>query len=99
MMNTPYSEFRWCSCAQVAAEDSLLTPRFYTTDFDEMDQLFNLDLNKNLPMEEFEAMLSEFKTDYNQKVRSSLCGVARQRHARTQQQKAQAAPCTMHSPA
>lgn len=54
---------------QEAAEDTLLTPRFYTTDFDEMDKLFNLDLNKDLPMEEFEAMLNEFKTDYNQKVR------------------------------
>ena len=32
----------------------MLTPRFYTTDFDEMEQLFSLELNPNLPMEELE---------------------------------------------
>lgn len=52
---------------KVAADESLLTPRFYTTDFDEMERLFNLDTNKNLDMAEFEAMLSEFKLDYNQR--------------------------------
>ena len=37
-----------------AADESVLTPRFYTTDFDEMEQLFSLELNPNLPMEELE---------------------------------------------
>ncbi|KAK9825139.1 hypothetical protein WJX81_003140 [Elliptochloris bilobata] len=49
-----------------AADETVLTPRFYTTDFDEMEELFSLERNPGLPMEEFEAMLSEFKTDYNQ---------------------------------
>ncbi|KAL3632617.1 cardiolipin synthase [Castilleja foliolosa] len=47
-------------------KESLLTPRFYTTDFDEMEQLFNTEINKNLNMDEFEALLQEFKTDFNQ---------------------------------
>ncbi|GFP83778.1 magnesium-protoporphyrin ix monomethyl ester [oxidative] cyclase chloroplastic [Phtheirospermum japonicum] len=47
-------------------KESLLTPRFYTTDFDEMEQLFNTEINKNLNMSEFEALLQEFKTDFNQ---------------------------------
>jgi hypothetical protein len=40
-----------------ASSESLLTPRFYTTDFDEMEQLFSLDMNPTLDMEELEAML------------------------------------------
>ncbi|KAL2895733.1 Magnesium-protoporphyrin IX monomethyl ester [oxidative] cyclase chloroplastic, partial [Bienertia sinuspersici] len=47
-------------------QETLLTPRFYTTDFDEMEQLFNTEINKNLNQDEFEALLQEFKTDYNQ---------------------------------
>lgn len=47
-------------------QESLLTPRFYTTDFDEMEQLFNTEINKNLNMAEFDALLQEFKTDFNQ---------------------------------
>ncbi|KAK6127172.1 hypothetical protein DH2020_039083 [Rehmannia glutinosa] len=47
-------------------KESLLTPRFYTTDFDEMEQLFNTEINKNLNMAEFDALLQEFKTDFNQ---------------------------------
>ncbi|KAI8559607.1 hypothetical protein RHMOL_Rhmol04G0186600 [Rhododendron molle] len=47
-------------------KESLLTPRFYTTDFDEMERLFNREINKNLKEGEFEALLQEFKTDYNQ---------------------------------
>ncbi|KAG0495959.1 hypothetical protein HPP92_000650 [Vanilla planifolia] len=47
-------------------KETLLTPRFYTTDFDEMEQLFNKEINKNLNQSEFEALLNEFKTDYNQ---------------------------------
>eukprot|EP00878_Enallax_costatus_P000195 GHUV01000253.1.p1 GENE.GHUV01000253.1~~GHUV01000253.1.p1 ORF type:complete len:405 (+),score=118.22 GHUV01000253.1:224-1438(+) len=52
---------------KVAAEESLLTPRFYTTDFDEMEQLFSQQINPNLDMEELEAMCTEFKNDYNQR--------------------------------
>lgn len=47
-------------------KETLLTPRFYTTDFDEMETLFNTEINKNLNQNEFEALLQEFKTDYNQ---------------------------------
>ena len=53
-------------CVQQASADTVLTPRFYTTDFDQMEEMFNLERNPNLPMQEFEAMLSEFSTDYNQ---------------------------------
>ena len=85
-----------------AGQETVLTPRFYTTDFDEMEvqlcislcsyslrpsglnrsqcsakntclrpppcqqELFSLEKNPNLVMEEFDAMLSEFRTDYNQ---------------------------------
>ncbi|XP_031493690.1 magnesium-protoporphyrin IX monomethyl ester [oxidative] cyclase, chloroplastic-like [Nymphaea colorata] len=51
---------------KTAIKETLLTPRFYTTDFDEMEALFNKEINKNLNMKEFEALLQEFKTDYNQ---------------------------------
>ncbi|KAJ6380716.1 hypothetical protein OIU77_029587 [Salix suchowensis] len=47
-------------------KETLLAPRFYTTDFDEMETLFNTEINKNLSQTEFEALLQEFKTDYNQ---------------------------------
>jgi magnesium-protoporphyrin IX monomethyl ester (oxidative) cyclase len=50
-----------------ASSESVLTPRFYTTDFDEMEQLFSQKLNPNLDMAELEAMLAEFKLDYNQR--------------------------------
>ena len=52
--------------SKALAKDTLLTPRFYTTDFDEMEQMFNTEMNVNLKQEEFEALLQEFKTDYNQ---------------------------------
>uniref|UniRef100_A0A1Z1M4S9 Magnesium-protoporphyrin IX monomethyl ester [oxidative] cyclase n=1 Tax=Caloglossa monosticha TaxID=76906 RepID=A0A1Z1M4S9_9FLOR len=42
------------------AKETLLTPRFYTTDFDEMAKL---DISLNI--EEFEAILQEFRADYN----------------------------------
>lgn len=51
---------------KTAIKETLLTPRFYTTDFDEMKTLFNTEINKNLNQAEFEALLQEFKTDYNQ---------------------------------
>ncbi|CCP38148.1 Magnesium-protoporphyrin IX monomethyl ester (oxidative) cyclase (plastid) [Chondrus crispus] len=41
-------------------KETLLTPRFYTTNFDEMAQL---DISSNL--QEFEALLKEFRADYN----------------------------------
>lgn len=43
------------------AEETLLTPRFYTTDFEEMS---NLDISSN--QEEVEAINEEFRLDYNQ---------------------------------
>ncbi|KAL1352228.1 hypothetical protein AAHE18_06G151600 [Arachis hypogaea] len=51
---------------KTAIKETLLTPRFYTTDFDEMEMLFNTEINKNLNQDEFVALLQEFKTDYNQ---------------------------------
>jgi len=50
-----------------AADENLLTPRFYTTDFDEMEQMFSEKLNPNMDMAEFECTLKEFQEDYNQK--------------------------------
>jgi len=50
-----------------AAPDTILTPRFYTTDFDEMEQLFSEEVNPNLNLEELNACLSEFRNDYNQR--------------------------------
>jgi len=47
-------------------QETMLTPRFYTTDFDEMERLFNAEINKQLNQAEFDALLQEFKTDYNQ---------------------------------
>jgi magnesium-protoporphyrin IX monomethyl ester (oxidative) cyclase len=49
-----------------AAPDTVLTPRFYTTDFDEMEQLFSEKVNPNLRMDELDACLNEFRNDYNQ---------------------------------
>lgn len=43
-----------------AAKETLLNPRFYTTDFNEMGKL-NIGSNH----EEFEALLEEFRADYN----------------------------------
>lgn len=51
---------------KTSIKETLLTPRFYTTDFDEMERLFNTEINKKLNQAEFEALLNEFKTDYNQ---------------------------------
>jgi len=45
---------------QKKTQETLLTPRFYTTDFKEMS---NLDISLNT--DEFEALLQEFRADYN----------------------------------
>jgi magnesium-protoporphyrin IX monomethyl ester (oxidative) cyclase len=45
---------------KVPAKETLLTPRFYTTDFDEMARM---DLSPN--EDELRAILEEFRTDYN----------------------------------
>ena len=50
-----------------AANENLLTPRFYTTDFDEMEQLFSKEINPNLDESELVAILQEFQEDFNQK--------------------------------
>uniref|UniRef100_A0A4D6UYU7 Probable magnesium-protoporphyrin IX monomethyl ester [oxidative] cyclase n=1 Tax=Pleurostichidium falkenbergii TaxID=121064 RepID=A0A4D6UYU7_9FLOR len=46
----------------IKIKETLLTPRFYTTNFEEMA---NLDISLNT--EEFEALLREFRADYNKK--------------------------------
>ncbi|CAD6258332.1 unnamed protein product [Miscanthus lutarioriparius] len=38
-------------------QETMLTPRFYTTDFDEMERLFNAEINKQLNKAEFDALL------------------------------------------
>jgi hypothetical protein len=43
-----------------AAAESVLTPRFYTTDFDEMELLFSQELNPNLDMSELEVSHAGF---------------------------------------
>lgn len=50
-----------------AASENLLTPRFYTTDFDEMERLFSTEINPNLDIVEINAILNEFREDFNQK--------------------------------
>jgi len=55
------------SGVKVASDETLLTPRFYTTDFDEMEQLFSNELNPNIDLDELEAMATEFRNDYNQR--------------------------------
>ena len=47
--------------AKTTANESLLTPRFYTTDF---DQMAGLDISSNKI--EIEAIIEEFRMDYNQ---------------------------------
>lgn len=48
------------------SEETILTPRFYTTDFDEMERLFSVEINPNLDAEEIASSLNEFRQDYNQ---------------------------------
>ncbi len=45
---------------KVAAKETLLTPRFYTTDFEEISKL---DISRN--QKEIEAIVEEFRIDYN----------------------------------
>ncbi|NEP16564.1 MAG: magnesium-protoporphyrin IX monomethyl ester cyclase, partial [Leptolyngbya sp. SIO4C1] len=45
---------------KVPAEDTILTPRFYTTDFDEMAEM-DISVNED----ELRAILEEFRADYN----------------------------------
>lgn len=45
---------------KLPAKETLLTPRFYTTDFEEMSRM---DISNN--EEDFEAILEEFRIDYN----------------------------------
>ena len=47
---------------KVPAKETILTPRFYTTDFDEMAKM-DVSLNED----ELRALLAEFRADYNQK--------------------------------
>eukprot|EP00667_Euglena_gracilis_P013148 EG_transcript_13553 len=51
---------------KVAAKDTILTPRFYTTDFEECARMFSKEINPRLDMKELEAMRTEFVKDYNQ---------------------------------
>jgi magnesium-protoporphyrin IX monomethyl ester (oxidative) cyclase len=51
---------------KIASDETLLSPRFYTTDFDEMEELFSQELNPNLNMNEIDASVEEFRKDYNQ---------------------------------
>ena len=37
---------------KVAESESVLSPRFYTTDFDEMERMFSLEINPNLNLAE-----------------------------------------------
>nr|YP_010198022.1 Mg-protoporphyrin IX monomethyl ester oxidative cyclase [Gracilaria multipartita]UAD86438.1 Mg-protoporphyrin IX monomethyl ester oxidative cyclase [Gracilaria multipartita] len=46
--------------SKITDQETLLTPRFYTTDFNEMSKL---DISPNI--DEFEALLQEFRADYN----------------------------------
>ena len=56
-------------------KETLLTPRFYTTNFEEMGKL---DISRN--KEEFEALLEEFRSDYNQQhfVRDTEFNISQQ---------------------
>lgn len=56
--NTKISELS----SKISAKETLLTPRFYTTDFEEMG---NLDISSNKT--EIDCILEEFRYDYNQK--------------------------------
>ena len=65
VVGTPRRRRRPAFCRAAPLTSPPLPPlqssRFYTTDFDEVDAIFNLESNPNLPMEELEAMLEEFR--------------------------------------
>lgn len=50
-----------------AADETLLSPRFYTTDFEAMEELFDVRKNPNIRMDELESACAEFANDYNQR--------------------------------
>ena len=54
-------EEKTTAATSTQAKESLLTPRFYTTDF---EQMANLDISSN--QVEIEAIIEEFRMDYNQ---------------------------------
>jgi len=49
-----------------SSEETILTPRFYTTDFEEMERLWGPE-NTKLDDEEIRAILREFQRDFNQR--------------------------------
>eukprot|EP00899_Mesostigma_viride_P024550 jgi/Mesvir1/527/Mv11388-RA.1 len=49
-----------------AANETVLSPRFYTTDFEEMETLFSAEMNPHLDMKQLDSILAEFRNDYNQ---------------------------------
>ena len=55
---------------KTAIKETLLRLRFYSTDFEAMETLFNTEINRKLNQAEFEALLQEFKTYYNQTVQT-----------------------------
>ena len=57
---TDFQEIR--DGVKVPAKETILTPRFYTTDFDEMAKM-DVSLNED----ELRALLAEFRADYNKK--------------------------------
>lgn len=55
-----------------ASSESVLSPRFYTTDFDEMEQLFSQKLNPNLDMAELEVCSRGGLVSHNARVAGSV---------------------------